>query len=560
MSLRRCCWSVRCVLGLAVLGLVAVFGPPPATAAPQSVPADTADLSDLRTRKLFVQGLTQSYLDDYDEAVALFEKALDRTPDEPAILSALSEAEAGRDNLTSAIYYARQARTHAPDTAYYHAELARLLEEAGRTEEAVSAYRTLVSRFPSHTDERLVLARLLKERGRKTEALRHYEALVEASDEVSSEVYHEMIDLYRATDNQEGLERTLQTLVDVRSDRPLYRHLLGQLYTQQDRYRKAISVFEPLLDETPNDPRLLSQLKMLYTETGQTEKAQTLGGRRDLTNPSPDQLAARARSMYERASSLTDSSDRAIRRLLQKALETSPEHTGALELLGNVHADQGRYAEAGQAFERALEADPRAPDRWRRAASAYLNADSLAKAAALAEEGALLFPGRSDLARIEAEAHLRLGAYDKARDRFETALSQLDTTMAAARIRAEIHVGLARTLDHLGRSEHANAAYEDALRLDAAHPPVLMHYARHLADRDTHLDRALELAQQAADRAPSPAVLGTLGWVYAQRGATERAVSTFEQALDAGTPDAWVLERFGDLHRRLGNDALARRY
>lgn len=560
MPLLCCRWSYRCVLGLLAAGLFAGAVPLSATAV-QPIPNDTADVSDLRTRQLFIQGLTQSYLEDYAEAVSLFENALNHTPNHPAILSALSEAETERDNLTSAIYYARQARTHAPDTVYYHLELAQLLQKAGRTNEAVSAYRTLVSRFPSHPEGRLALGRLLKKQNRPAEAIRHYEALVDASEEVSPEVYHEMIDLYRTTDNQEGLERTLKTLTQLRGDRPLYRHLLGHLYTQQARYQKAISVFEALLDETPNDPRLLSQLKMLYAKTGRTDEMPPLGEASARTTTSPDQLVARSRSIYERSSPLSDSSARAIRHLLQRALEKSPKHTGALDLLGRVYTEQGRYADAGRTFKRALDVNPRTPARWRRAASAYLAADSAQTAATLAEEGALLFPGRSDLVRIEAEARLRLGAYAEARDHFETALSRIDTTTAAARERADLHTGLARTLHHLDHPSQARAAYRDALRLAPTSPPILIHYARHLADRDTQLNRALRLAQRAVDHDDaSPKALGTLAWVYAQRGQTDRAVSTFKRALDAGLPDAWVFERFGDLHSRLGNETRARRY
>lgn len=559
---RRCCpWSLSLVLSLTLFGVLSGIAPRPAPAALQSVASDTSDLSDARARKLFVQGMTQSYLADYGEAVSLFENALDRAPHTPAILSALSEAEAGRDNLTSAIYYARQARTHAPDTVHYHLQLARHLKEAGQKEEAVSTYQTLVSKFPSHPDGRLELARLLKEQGQTDAALRHYERLLTISKEVSAKVYHNMIELYRTTDDTAGLERTLQKLVRHRSDRPLYRRLLGHVYTQQGRYREALSLLEPLLQETPNDPRLLSQLKMLYNKTDQTEKMQTLGGRSNVDPSSPDHLVARSRSLYQRSSPLSDSSARSIRRLLQDALDQSPKHVGALHLLGKVHADAGQPAAAGAAFKRALDADPRAPARWRRAASAYLDADSFQTAAALAEEGSLLFPGRYDLVRLEAEARLHMGRHAVARDHFETALSRIDTTTISVSERAGVRAGLGRALDCLGQHVQADSTFREALRLDPTHPEVLLKYARHLADRDTQLDRALQLAQRAVDHGEaSPAALGTLGWVHARRGATDRAVSTFERALEAGPPDAWVYERFGDLHRRLGNERAARRY
>ena len=549
---------VALVLGLILLGVVA---PSAALGLPQSAPADTTDVQDLRARKLFVQGMTQAYLEDYEEAVSLYERALEAAPRNAAILSALAEAEARRDNLSSALYYAREARRRAPGTAYYHLELARLHRTADQPGEALAAYQRLVERFPENTTGRRALARLYAGRNQPRQALHHYEALIDAAARVPPDVYPEMLTLCQQVGDEGGRERTLRRLIERRRATSEYRRRLAQLYIRQNRPRDAIQVLEPLLREFPRDPRLLSRLKMLYTETDQPEKAERLGAAVLGSDASPDQLVTRARMLYERRHSLDSTSVESVTEVLRTALDRAPEHPGALALLGRIYYDQARYGEAATHLQRALDANPRDPERWRRAASAYLRADSLSRAVRTAEEGLLLFPGQVPLLRVQGEAHLRRGEPEAARDRFRAALSTVDTTEGSGRTRAALHVGRGRSFEQTAVLDSAILDYERALRLAPEHRPARVHLARALARQERNLDRALALARKAVDQGPpTPESLGTLGWVLSVRGDYPAAAAAFDRALTAGADDAWIYERFGDVQRALGNDALARQY
>lgn len=558
VRLPACIRSPLLLLGVLIGVLGAGAAPPPAATAVQPAPPDTAALSDLKTRKLFVRAMTQAYLEDFDEAVALFEQALDRAPREPALLSALADAEAGRNNLTSAIFYARKARAAASATPYYHLQVARFLTEAERLEEAAQAYQALLDRVPTHRPARRALARLQQQRERPEAALHHYEALT-ADSAAAVDLYAEMLPLYEQTGNLDGVERTLKVLLDRRRDDSEYRRRLGRLYVRQGRYEAAIPLYEALRDEAPGDPRVLSQLKMLYLETNQPRKAQNIVPALPEQAASPDQLVAQAHSLYNRASD-ADSARARAQSLLRRALDQAPNHVRALELLGTLQADAGRHAEAAATFERAVDANPRSPVRWQRAAEAALQADSPDKAAALAEEGALLFPGRAALPRLEAQARLRQGRFEAARDHFQTAIAQTDSATVAPDAHAALYTGLGRALAPLD-AEAATAAHTRAVALAPEAPDALQHCARHLASRGIQLDRALRLAERAMEQAPgSAAALGTLGWVHARRGAHEQAATAFENALATGPAPAWVYERFGDLQQSLGNEMLARRY
>lgn len=527
---------------------------------------DTSDKARQYARSLFVRGMTSASLENYEEAISSFENALDFLPQEPAILLALADAHAQQDNYTSALFYARQAHQTNRSHPYYTRRLAELQQEAGHSRDAIETYRQLLARFPNDLDAHLALARLYKELEDPETALETYESLLERHERPSPSVYLEMLPLYRQVDNQERIEETLKTLIEFRVDDTFYRRLLGQLYTEQDRLGEAIELFESLLNERPEDVDLLSRLTLLYQQTGQAEEAQMLTTEIEASDSSSaDHLVAKARSIYHNATSDSTAPEPGLIQssidLLQNALDQSPTSVNALDLLGTIYDERGRYADAARVLDRALDEDARSQDRWRRAAHAHLNADHPEKAAKVAEEGLLLFPGQYQLAQTAAVARLRLQDNESALDHFDTALDLLSENRSTDRQRARLHTGRGLALARLGRLQASDEAYEQALDLHSDQPAALNNYAYSLATRGERLDRALALAERAVERVPdNPSYLDTLGWVYFQRGNPEKAKTYLQKALDTDAAPAIVYQHYGDVQDALGNDASARTY
>ena len=550
-------------LGIALVMLVVSLAP----AAAQPRWADTTELANRRAKALFVRGITQSYLEDHAEAAAYFEEALELVPQEPALLSALAEAEAGRDNLTSALYYARKARDQAPTQPYYYRSLARLQEQANQPEKAADTYRALLSTFPDQDDAYLPLARLLRQMQQPRAALRAYQALTDSTDRPPPQAYVEMARLYEETGLTEGLEQTLTVLINQRRNVERYRRRLGRLYLEQERYSEAIPVYERLLREHPTDPQLLSRLQMLYDQTGQDETTSPLWRQFDEQTASPDQLLARARSLFDEAkntrepTALDSTAVAPALQLLRQGLDQAPDHVPSLDLLGTIQYEIGAHEAAAATFQRAIEHNPRDVGRWEQGAAAYLEAGQFTRAVNVAEEGLLLFPGRASLLQPLALARLHLGEYNAALTRFRDALESLETGSATSGLRAALEAGRARALDRLGQSEQAAAAYETALELDPNQPKALRHFAFYLVQEKQNLSRALRLARRGVEAHPTqPEALDTLGWVHYKRGALPEAKKYLQRAFETGTAPAIVYDHLGDVHRALGNDTRAREY
>lgn len=462
--------------GLLFLLAGATASPARAQGAAETQPstAPASNRGEAEARRLFVRGMTRAYVGDTEGAIDLYRRALEKAPNEAAILSALAEAHATTSDLSSALFYAQKARDRAPANPHYHAALARLQRENGQIEAALSTYRRMADRFPEDRRAQHRLAATLADADRHREALEVYRSLAKTATDGEIEIRRSMLALYREVEDPGGIARTLRTLIDLEPGVTTHRTDLARLYRQEGRIEKAIGVYEPLLQDTPSRASFVSDLASLYRQAGRPAAADSLLRRyTDRERATPDRLVARAWAMYQAtyqdaaAAPAADSTRTAtLTRLLEAALQDAPSHPQALDLLGQVRYEAGQYAEAGSLLTRALDADPRSPERWTLAASAYLRADRLRNAAETAEEGLLLFPGQAALARISGRAHLQTGDPETARDRLREALSLTeDGADTAPGQRADLYEALGTAHRRLGDFVEARQAWNAALNL-----------------------------------------------------------------------------------------------
>jgi tetratricopeptide (TPR) repeat protein len=549
------------VLSLIVLMVALLVPAAPAQA--QSRPADPETGEATHARKLFVRGMTRAFLEDYQAAIAYYQQALELSPQEASILSAMADAQAAESDASSALYYAEKARDYAPQNSAYHVQLAALQREAGRLDAAINTYERMLERFPKNVDARMALAETQVEAQQPHDAIDTYEALLERGAD-NPRIQIELLQLYRQVDDPEGIERTLKALISLRPDDQLYVHLLGQLYSRQGRTGDAITLFEKLLARQPANVDVVMQLTALYRDADRNAEAESLLRRFvDDETASPDQLVARARSLVRsaQAPSADDELRETAARLLQRALEASPDHAEALALLGDLRYAEGNYPRAAELLEAALQQNPRSPERWTRAAAALLRSGQTTRAVEVADEGLLLFPGQFSLVRVSAYANMRSQRNAVAASRFEEAIDLLDSSTSTAEKRGDLYTALGLVYARLQKHQKSDAAYARALDADPNQATAANNYAYSLAERGEHLDRALKLAQRAVDAdSTNPAYLDTLGWVYFKRKQYEKAREVLRQALETGDATASVYEHFGDVHEALGDLATAKEY
>ena len=448
--------------------------------------------------------------------------------------------------------------------------------ETGEAQQATKAYDALLARFPRDEAALLASAELLARLGYTEEAAQRYESLlgVVGSDPVLLE---NVLQLYLRQGDDAQAERTLQTLIKQEVNDPGLRQMLGELYLRQGQQQEATAAFERAVERGGGEETVLA-LSDLYRRQGDTARADALlesSAASADEAASPDALLDKARTLARRAQADPEAAVAAIR-LLERALETNPAHPEVLVLLGTLRAETGAHRTAAALFDAALAEDPRDPALWQKAAAAHLRSGNAQRAADVADEGTLLFPGQPLLLQTSGQALIALHRDAEALTALEEALTLSEEVGEESALDQGLLFGaLSLLYARQGETETSEACFFRNLQCDAnemsaafyqqgrsyeAPSATALHYlALSLAARGGDLEEARDLAQEAVDLDPSnPLFMDTLGWTSLQLGDLEKAEKWIGEAFQDEAAPASAAEHFGDLQARLGNPEAAR--
>lgn len=113
--------------------------------------------------------------------------------------------------------------------------------------------------------------------------------------------------------------------------------------------------------------------------------------------------------------------------------------------------------------------------------------------------------------------------------------------------------------DRLGRWSEAEADLRRALELSPEQPDVSNYLGYTLVERGENMDEALRLIRSAvAQRPMSGAITDSLGWAYFKLGDYEQAVTYLERAVELEPASPVIVDHLGDAYWRVGRRIEAR--
>jgi tetratricopeptide (TPR) repeat protein len=285
-------------------------------------------------------------------------------------------------------------------------------------------------------------------------------------------------------------------------------------------------------------------------------------------------------------------------RWARKALEIDPDNDRAESLLGDAAVELGRYDEALEHFQRALDLRPGLSSYSRAAHLLFLTGDArratwmmqkaidagdpsgeetawcraqlatmlfetgaLTPADQTAEQGLLFAPENPHLLTVMGRIRLAKGQPGEAEVCYTKSLDKVQTHEALAGLTALLHAA--------GRSDEAEEAYRRVLTFhgvpSGAESPVHKHGHAHgqlagfYADYDRNVEEALVMAQHDYDEFPNLRAADTLAWCLYRNGRYTDALRLVRRALKEGPQHAAIHYHAGLIQAALGNKAEARK-
>lgn len=452
------------------------------------------------------------------DAEKAYKKALELDPDNEYALHGLALLYADLGDTKTSIEMWQRLAEQNPHPRVLRA-LASSYQQARDYPAAAAVLRKALERAPNDSEVKRELAENLLLAEQYQEALRLYQELAQAHPREAqyplriSQIYRQQRDLAKAREAQERAQNLDPDNVEIQ-----YNDV--SLLEAEGRFSQAIARLKQILENTAkasygppersNRVILLERLGLLYRSNEQPEEA--VAAFREMAQLD-ESLKARAAAQIIETYRAAKQFDRAEREAAA-ALEKHPDDRTVRLIYASLLADLGRANEAVGEVNRLLEAS-RDRETYLALAQVYEKTkDYAGMARALEEAERLSEPGEE----MESILYMRGAMYER-----------------------------------MKKYDAAEAEFRKLLQMNPRNASALNYLGYMFADRDVHLEEALELIRRAVELDPhNGAFLDSLGWVYYRLGKLEDAERYLRQALQRVPRDPVVNDHLGDVYFRQG--------
>jgi len=457
--------------------------------------------------------------------------------------------------------------------------LVRLRLQGGDKQGAVESAKRYAQKRPGDEGAVRLLAQTLLHDGNASEALATLLAHLERSPD-SEDLLTFAAELTRQTKEWAGLDPVLVRFLEAHPGSALARGLHGESLLRSSQPAAAAAELEKALELAPGEPMIRLHLATAYGTLGRFADAVALA--QGLATQFPDNGGIRAvlgeaLARQGDVNGALDAFDEALHALAgdRDADEGAAQRDDIRRSMARLQMERKRYGEAGKVLAQledqgdaeSLEVRGRlallskdyagARDVARKlraakepAAAAMLEGDALLREGNLTAGVEKLREGISLVgpeARLTAAASLLDAGHPKEGEKLLAEWVEAEPKSAEARFR------LGSFLEREGRLDAAESELKESIRLDPQGDEAMNYLGYSYADRNVHLDEALSLIQRALTIDPwNGAYLDSLGWTYYRLGRYKDARDPLERAVRDLPWDPTVLEHLGDVYDRLG--------
>lgn len=534
---------------------------------------------DLTLDQLFMDANLQKLIGNEEKAIKAFENILESYPEHPAAAFELSRLYLQVERQDDALKMAQMAVEGEPDNKWYKIQLADIHQLREEYAAAISQYDQLLKKEPRNQELFYKKAFFHVKANNIKEAIKVYEEL-EARLGLSEEVVRRKHALYLGMGDFKKAGKELMRLIDAFPENIEYKQQLASFYEQIDDKDAAIKVYKEILQLDPDHPK--ANLAVAGADTGRSDDVAYLQA---------------LKPVFEDPTANIDLKVGRILPLLQKMMQepNSDLASALLELtaiLERVHADDaksfaaagdvlmnaGQYTEAIEKYKKAVDLDDTIYAVWEQLLFAMFSTGNAASLKNYAERAMDVFPNQSMVYYNAALGYLGLVNTDEAIYYLEEALLMAGQNKGLQEIIISA-IGLAYTID--GNLEEAEDAFLKALEINPNSGLTNTRYAIYLTEKgetgqaekilnkfekqgarqaifqeaqakvlvsQSQVDQALEAlaSYKTAFESLQPRQLELLGDLYFKSDRSEKALSTWKQAEEAGSQSKSLKKKITD--------------
>ena len=480
---------------------------------------------------IYVEALKQKLMGNGGDALKYLEQCIKINPESDAVYYQMAQIVITNGDLKNGKHYITKALSIDKVNIWYLSMLAGLYYQEKNIDSAIIYYEKATKYFPEKENLQLTLGNLYSENKNYDKATSIFESFDKKYGVNETSTLSTIKNFISEGKFDDAMEKTLSLLKEF-PDEILYNGILADIYRGKGDTKKALDVYNNLLGRNPNNPQIqLSLCDFLITEKSYNDlfillNTVILNG--SIERESKVSLMAR---LIEIPELIKDWSDKLLISLM--VLEANYKDDNIVPLLRpELLIKQNKLDKASERLEEIIKAIPDNYYAWEKLLIVYLQMKDYDKLLKRGEECATKFNRSFPAKVLYANAALELGKYSIALDELKKAEilagENKEFIVQVLTMRADVYY---RMKDYLKAFE----TFERALKTDNQDLTVINNYAYYLAEQNTNLKEAEEMAKRVIEKDKgNTTFLDTYGWVLYKRGKLQEAAKVMESVIKSG--------------------------
>lgn len=516
-------------------------------------PVNAQNAEDDKKAKLamntFLDAEKNKMLDNYPEAIKLYEKTLEIDDSYDPAMFELGRLYVLQQKYTEALYWLEKAHDLDKENKWYALLLIDLYRNNYQINEAIEVSEHLLELEPNNTDYLLSISGLytaVEEYDNSLECIDRIEKI----DGISEKTRLQKRKLYLQKGDFENAVNTMIELSNTFPNEEKYCSMIAEIYMQEQKPEEALIWYEKVLAINPNNPYIQITLADYYAKKNNLDKAyQYLKEGYSNTNLDID-TKVQVLGTYMSVSNQKSIIKERAYELINILVNTHPDNPKSHALYGDLLFSDSLYQEAAVEYEIVIKLDSSQFIVWNQLLYSLGMGDDNQKVADYSMRAIEQFPEQEFPYYINALANFRLEDTKQAIATLEQGIYFVSNQGLAE----QFYMLLGDAYHTEGNTKKAYENYDNCLRINPNNSFVLNNYAYYLSLENRDLEKAREMARKAVELDANENNLDTYGWVLYQLGNYEDALVYILQSVDvASEPSAVVLEHLGDVYLALGN-------
>ena len=514
-----------------------------------TISKDTTEtkLSDDATKEfeyLYIEGLKQKTLNNFDDAIKIFSRCLEIDPRSSATLYEMANIHVSKGDFQSSMFMLEKAVSMNPDNQYYRLLLVKVYQQNKLYEKAASEYGAISKLVPDNPDYPFYQAALLSMAGKNDEALAMYNQF-EQKMGITEPIAVGKQQIYLQKGNKSAAYSEIEKLIQANPAVSKYYGLLADMYLSDKNREKALENYNKILKIDPNDGFVHLSIASYYLEVNDSVKAYE-HIKAAFKNSSLELETKAQMYMLLIQPGTIKISDKQQFELLHILIETHIDDERPRALMVDYYLSKKQTEEARKELRLVLDIKKDNYAYWERLL--LINNDLLDWKSMNDDSNKALqfFPEQPLIYILKSVGLLQEKKYNEM-------LSVLDSGIVHAnkdpKILSQLYTYQAEAFYNLKRFNEAFDVFDKVVELDPENYMAMNNYAYYLSLKGERLGVAEQLSAKVIQANPDNATyLDTYAWVFFVKKDYSLAKFYMETALSKKSEDsAVIVEHYGDI-------------